>query len=78
VGEAGPDQRTPDITLIIQEIVNRPGWTSGNALAIIVTGTGERVAEAYDEDQAAAPLLHVAYNTDPPNIFYLPLALKNR
>ena len=38
-----------------------PGWSSGNALALIVTGTGERVAEAYEGDQAGAPLLHVEY-----------------
>jgi hypothetical protein len=77
VGEAGPDQRTPDITSIVQEIVKRPGWSSGNALVIIITGTGERVAESYDGDQAAAPLLHVVYNTGPPNVFYLALVLKN-
>ena len=37
--DAGPDQRTPDISAIIQEIVNRPGWSSGNSLAILITGT---------------------------------------
>jgi hypothetical protein len=77
VGEAGPDQRTPDITSVVQEIVKRPGWSSGNALVIIITGTGERVAESYDGDQAAAPLLHVVYNTGAPNVFYLALVLKN-
>lgn len=30
--------RTPDIAPIIQEIVNRPGWSSGNALALILEG----------------------------------------
>jgi hypothetical protein len=35
VGEAGADQRTPDIASVIQEIVNRPGWSSGNSLVII-------------------------------------------
>jgi len=61
VGEAGPDQQTPDIALVIQEIVDRPGWSSGNSLAVIITGTGERVAEAWDGVSAAAPLLHVEY-----------------
>jgi hypothetical protein len=61
-GQAGPDQQTPDIASIIQEIVNRPGWASGNALVIIITGTGERVAESYDGDSSAAPLLHVDYS----------------
>ena len=61
VGEAGPDQRTPDLSPIIQEIVNRAGWTNGNSLVIIVTGTGKRVAESFDGDSAGAPLLHVEY-----------------
>lgn len=47
VGEAGSDQQTPDLAAIIQEIVNRPGWVSGNDIAIIITGAGgnRRTAE---------------------------------
>jgi hypothetical protein len=63
VGEAGPDQRTPDIAAVIQEIVNRSGWSSGNSLVIIITGTGTRWAESYDGDPDGAPLLHVEYST---------------
>jgi hypothetical protein len=61
-GAAGADQRTPNLASIIQEIVNRGGWASGNALVIIITGTGERVAEAYDGESNAAPLLHVDFS----------------
>jgi len=50
---------------VIQEIVNRPGWSSGNSLVIIVSGGGERTAESYDGDQAGAPLLYVEYNQPP-------------
>jgi hypothetical protein len=59
VGAAGPDQRTPDLATVIQEIVGRPGWSSGNALAIIVTGSGRRTAEAFGA--TGAPVLHVTY-----------------
>jgi len=62
VGQAGPNQQTPDIASIIQEIVNRPGWSSGNSLVIIVTGSGARTAEAYNGAPAAAPLLRVDYS----------------
>ncbi len=55
--------RSPDLSDLIQEVVNRPGWTSGNALALIVTGTGERTAHAYDGSATQAPLLHVEYST---------------
>ncbi len=65
VNQVGPDQRTPDIATVIQEIVNRPGWLTGNSLAIIVTGAGERTAEAFDGVPSAAPLLHVEF-VDPP------------
>ena len=59
--DAGPEQRTPDVAPVIQEIVDRPGWRSGNSLALIITGTGKRVADSYDGDPAGAPLLHVEY-----------------
>lgn len=59
--DAGSAQRTPDLASVVQEIVNRPGWASGNALAFIVTGTGRRVAWPYDGSPADAPLLHVEY-----------------
>ena len=65
-GANGPDQQTPNISAIIQEIVDRPGWLAGNAIAIIVSGSGERTAESYDGDPQGAPLLHVEYSTEPP------------
>jgi hypothetical protein len=61
VGEAGPDQQTPDLAPVVQEIVSRQGWSAGNALVLIVTGSGKRVAESYNGVAAAAPLLHVEY-----------------
>ena len=61
VGEAGLNQRTPDLKTVIQQIVNRPGWSSGNALVVVVTGTGHRTAVAYNGIPAQAPLLHVEY-----------------
>jgi hypothetical protein len=61
VGVAGAAQRTPSLVPVIQEIVNRPGWVSGNALALIVTGTGKRVAVAFDGKPAGAPLLHLEF-----------------
>ena len=67
MGEAGRDQRTPDLSPVVQELVDRPGWSGGNALALIITGTGRRTADSYDGSAAAAPLLHIDYslNTAP-------------
>ena len=64
VGQAGSTQKTPDIKTIIQELVDRNGWTSSSALSLIITGTGERTAESYDGASASAPVLTVIYNTE--------------
>ena len=60
----GATYSTPDISTILQEIVNRPGWTSGNSLSIMYKSpdtSGRRRAEPYDHNTALAPLLHVDY-----------------
>lgn len=61
VGEAGPDQRTPDIASIVQEIVGRAGWSIGNSLVVMITGSGTRTAEAFEGDPGGAPLLHIEF-----------------
>ncbi|MEE8151817.1 MAG: hypothetical protein V3T76_02110, partial [candidate division NC10 bacterium] len=61
VGAAGVDQRTADISEIVQEIVDRGGWDPDNGLAFIITGSGKRVAESFNGDASGAPLLHVEY-----------------
>ncbi len=69
VGQTSAAQRSPNLTPIIQEIVNRAGWASGNALAIIITGNGNRVAKSYDASPVGtvAPLLHVEWSATPQN-----------
>jgi hypothetical protein len=66
MGLTGPDQRTTDISSIVAEIINRPGWFSGNAMVFIITnnstGTGTRTAESYKGSSTAAPLLHVEFD----------------
>ena len=52
VGAAGTDQRTPDISAIANEILDRGGWVSGNAMTFIFNGTGERTAEAFPTGEA--------------------------
>ncbi|TXF87791.1 DUF839 domain-containing protein [Neolewinella aurantiaca] len=60
-GDAGDDQRTPDISALVQAIVDRDGWAAGNALGLVMTGTGERTAEAFDGASDSAPMLVVEY-----------------
>jgi hypothetical protein len=61
VGEAGAAQRTPELAAVVQQIVSRGGWQSGNAMAFIVTGSGRRVAESFEGTAAGAALLHVQF-----------------
>ena len=60
-GEAGVDQRTPNINTILHEIIYRPGWSPLNSLVIIIGGTGLRTAESFEGDPSGAPRLHVEY-----------------
>jgi len=67
-GDRGAAQRTPDISSIIEAIVGRGDWLSGNDLVIIMDGTtGEREAESYEGanghgDLTFAPMLHLDYD----------------
>jgi hypothetical protein len=60
VGAHGSDEQTPDLASVLQELVNRAGWGSGNAMVIIITGTGVRTAESFNG--TFAPVLHVDYS----------------
>ncbi|RUA17493.1 MAG: hypothetical protein DSY55_02085, partial [Clostridia bacterium] len=56
--------QSPDLSAVVQEIVNRPGWGQGHSMAFIIEGAGKRVAESYNGEAAAAPLLHVVYDSN--------------
>lgn len=71
--ERGANQLTPDLKAILQEVVNRAGWTQGSAVAFKIEGTGRRIARAYDAATAtgstalAAPSLVLQFKmTGPP------------
>lgn len=60
----GVDWQTVDVASIVQEIVNRGGWSSGNAMVIIIdvtnsSSTGRVVA--YDGDAANCGKLDIDY-----------------
>jgi Predicted metal-dependent phosphoesterases (PHP family) len=63
VGQSGSAQQTPDLKAIVQEIVGRAGWSSGNSLAFVVTGTGnaKRTAVSYETSPAKAASLYIEY-----------------
>ena len=65
VGDQGPAQTSVNIASVIQEIIDLPGWQSGNSLVLIIRddpnnpSVGMREAEAGPGDDAA--LLHVEF-----------------
>ncbi len=67
VDEVGLAQRTPDLSAVVQEIVDRPGWAPGNDLAFLITGSGTRTARAFESGAAKAPLLHVEWAAGEPD-----------
>jgi dipeptidyl aminopeptidase/acylaminoacyl peptidase len=61
-GERSEKQRTPDLSSLIQEVIAQPSWQAGNALVLIISGSGKRVAESYYYgDQQGTPVLYIEY-----------------
>ncbi|MFD1552508.1 hypothetical protein DNU06_14480 [Putridiphycobacter roseus] len=71
VGANGPAQQSPDLAAMLQIIVNKAGWSAGNAVLLGMvdpavmnvpgyTGnTAKRTAESYDG--SGGPVLHITY-----------------
>lgn len=61
--------QTPEIKTIVQEVVDRAGWTHGNSLAILILSNdlnGKRLVRAHDQAAPQAAILHVEYTFDSP------------
>jgi hypothetical protein len=66
IGESNAPQRTPNLAGLVQEVISRPGWTAGNALAFLITGTGHRTADAADKSGGFPARLTIGYTTPTP------------
>jgi hypothetical protein len=60
IGQSDSSQRSPDLSLIVQEIINQPGWAAGSAMAFIIEGSGKRTAESFNG--SSAPVLQIEFN----------------
>ena len=62
---AGTAYQLDQIATILQAVVNQPAWTSGNAVGLVLRGTGQawgrKFTRFFDGDPAAAPRLVVTY-----------------
>ena len=46
---AGSSQLTPDLTAIIQELVDQPNWTTKSAIVLRFQGSGQRAASSFED-----------------------------
>jgi hypothetical protein len=57
--------QSPDIASVVQDVINRPGWSPDNALVIVCVGdtkvSFDRKFWSYDGDPASAPQLEITY-----------------
>jgi len=60
---SGAAQTTPDLTAIVQEIIDRGGWSSSNSMAFIFITTGDEQRRAITADDGGdpAPILTIDY-----------------
>ena len=57
----GERHQTSDISQLVQTLVNQDGWSSGNAMAFFIKGSGVREAESYEGNAADAAVLNIEY-----------------
>ena len=57
----GQTYQSPDLAAVVQEIVDRPGWSGGNSMVFTITGSGSRSAFSYEGSSSSAPRLTVNY-----------------
>ncbi|WP_299442936.1 fibronectin type III domain-containing protein [uncultured Aquimarina sp.] len=78
-GQNGSGQRSPNLKNMVQSLVNKSGWTSGNNASFIIRGKGvslnntdaKRVADSYEGGASKAPKLIVNYETPSDNSYIL-------
>ncbi|MEL7118267.1 MAG: DUF4397 domain-containing protein [Bacteroidota bacterium] len=61
-GDAGENQRTPDLSTLISQIINQDGWESNNAMTFIISGEGKRVAISANNNANAPARLVINYD----------------
>jgi len=59
---------SPNISSVVQEVINRPGWNSGNALMILGFGKTDLIRDykiySYEGDPSRAAKLHVEFESE--------------
>lgn len=64
----GSFYKTSNFAPVVQEIVDRGDWNSGQNIAIFIEGTGKRVADSYDKAGGVPGKLVVVYDDTTPTL----------
>ena len=75
VGESSDPQRSPDIGLLINEVLSSSDWQENNSLALLIEGTGTRTAFAYDSNPLFGAKLIIEANYPAPIEPVLPIKI---
>lgn len=70
VGSATIDQRSPNLSSLVQMLIGRSGWKTGNSMAFYMFGSGTREVEAFDGDAPKAAQLVIEY--------FIPVSISSR
>ena len=65
-GESTAAQRTPNSPPSCRKSSRVPGWASGNAIVFLISGTGHRTADAFDETGGSPPRLAITFTSSTP------------
>lgn len=67
---AGTTYSLDEMAPVIQEVVSRPGWQSGNSLSLILKGSGQpwsrKFVHSFDGSATRAPRLVITYSSGAP------------
>ncbi|HCO95313.1 MAG TPA: hypothetical protein DIU00_15420 [Phycisphaerales bacterium] len=72
-GQTNPASRTPDISNVIEELVNQDGWVIGNSLALIIGDDPDNPSSSIRSAVDGSPSIYVEYSSkkafkpDPPS-----------
>ncbi len=69
IGESGDAQQTPDLSALLQEVIDRPGWRRGNAVAFVITGSGDRTADSFEKAGGTPAQLAVSFKRSIPPLY---------
>ena len=78
VGASAAAQRTPDLAPIIESVIRGEDWQPGNSIALLISGSGKRVASAYRGRRGKPAKLIVLAEQDGADLSATPLAQRYR